>query len=220
MLLFGWLYTYLFIPETVGLTLEEVRVTISTEITSADRSARSMSCIDLGSNHGILAVGAPARSISTTRRSLSRPRWSRCERRMSRRRRAKPKLIRAEIVAVTCRLVCDRLRAYTKTWSTCNIDVSDGCGQLCATVRGASVHQGCLIAGPQTCPREREHDRWRRRHHQLLRTPGFKYIFSLSRWPPFTTLVSLAYHLVGSLLYHPRKHDCSRTVRCRAEVSP
>lgn len=84
-----------------------------TEITNADRSTRSMSCTDPGSSHGTPAVGAPVRSISTTRRGLGRPRWLRCgRRRTSRRRRAKPELSHSDTQAVGCRLVWGRQGIY------------------------------------------------------------------------------------------------------------
>jgi hypothetical protein len=52
MLLFGYVYVYLFIPETRGLTLEEVCRFLFVVITQKSHSCRSMNCIGRALNLG------------------------------------------------------------------------------------------------------------------------------------------------------------------------
>ena len=78
MLVFGFIYVYLFIPETKGLSLEEVLVTLN--VVSPTRSdpnsfRRLMRCTAPGSRHGTRPSGVQLRSISmikTMRRSIQK----------------------------------------------------------------------------------------------------------------------------------------------------
>lgn len=78
MLVFGFIYVYLFIPETKGLSLEEVRVTLNiVDPMRPDPNSlrRLMRCTAPESHHGTPPSGVQLRSISMTktmRRSIQK----------------------------------------------------------------------------------------------------------------------------------------------------